>query len=372
MMTSFLDHDADTGKRQQPLVAHAGVPIRSRGLLGNAAHPLPANGRERDAAPAGAARLSGCVLIVAGRRHVARLADAVQRDKGAGCAVFTLDSAAPGLPSGLSVEQALCFVSEGIIRDIVIAHGHFGAQAQEAFLAPFLTLDVAIHETVGVHGGGLGGTSLYCGVPVTTLQRPALSDAQRRLKRACDLTVSFALLLVLWPLMTLIATGVALESPGPVLFRQQRRGYNGRSFEILKFRSMHVHSGTDGIAQARRHDPRTTRLGRFLRRSSLDELPQLFNVLNGDMSLVGPRPHAVEHDIAYGKIIPRYARRQRVQPGITGLAQIRGHRGETATPDQMARRIECDLQYIERWSFLGDIRILAVTAFVGFFHDNAY
>ncbi|WP_277189696.1 undecaprenyl-phosphate glucose phosphotransferase [Caballeronia sp. BR00000012568055] len=175
------------------------------------------------------------------------------------------------------------------------------------------------------------------------------------------------------PLLIAIALAVKLSSPGPVLFRQRRRGANGKPFGIYKFRTMREHASSGGtLAQATRNDPRVTRLGAFLRRTSLDELPQFFNVLCGDMSIVGPRPHAIEHDALYQDIVDDYIHRYRIKPGITGWAQINGLRGETDSIDKMQQRVEADLYYLSNWSFALDIRIVFATIVRGFVHRNAY
>jgi undecaprenyl-phosphate galactose phosphotransferase/putative colanic acid biosynthesis UDP-glucose lipid carrier transferase len=156
---------------------------------------------------------------------------------------------------------------------------------------------------------------------------------------------------------------IKLDSKGPVFFTQTRNGFNGRSFRIFKFRTMHVLEDGPVIRQATPNDPRVTRLGRWLRRNSIDELPQLLNVLQGKMSLVGPRPHAVAHNNEYGDIVANYAFRHHVKPGITGWAQVRGYRGETPTVELMAQRVELDLWYINNWSIWLDIWILTQTLF---------
>jgi putative colanic acid biosysnthesis UDP-glucose lipid carrier transferase len=180
--------------------------------------------------------------------------------------------------------------------------------------------------------------------------------------------VAFAL-----PIMGLIAVCVKLDSPGPVLFKQQRFGLNKRPFDLYKFRSMRCEAGADpSVPQARHNDPRVTRVGRFLRRASLDELPQLFNVLKGDMSLVGPRPHATLHDEKFALLIESYLARHRVMPGITGWAQVHGLRGETDALEKMERRVEYDLYYIKHWSLLLDLRILGKTLVVVLARRNAY
>ncbi len=180
-------------------------------------------------------------------------------------------------------------------------------------------------------------------------------------------------LVALCPLLLMIALAVKASSRGPVLFTQRRRGRLGCVFIIYKFRTMHVHSRDDGaLIQATRHDARVTGLGRWLRRTSLDELPQLFNVLKGEMSVVGPRPHAVEHDDFYEPLIPGYSERQSVKPGITGWAQIHGLRGETEHVEKMAARVEFDLYYVRHWSILLDMQIIARTVLGGLAARNAY
>lgn len=192
-----------------------------------------------------------------------------------------------------------------------------------------------------------------------------LSDEGALLKRFEDMAIAGAALLVLGPLMALAALAIKLDSPGPVLFRQPRFGLNNQVIEVLKFRTMHV-AGCDrsGAARTVRGDPRVTRLGRILRRSSIDELPQLFNVLAGEMSIVGPRAHAVAMrvgDALFGEAVRDYPARHRVRPGITGLAQVNGYRGEVDTLEKAIRRTELDLHYVENWSIWLDLRILLRT-----------
>jgi undecaprenyl-phosphate galactose phosphotransferase/putative colanic acid biosynthesis UDP-glucose lipid carrier transferase len=165
---------------------------------------------------------------------------------------------------------------------------------------------------------------------------------------------------------------IKLESRGPLIFRQQRKGFNGREFPILKFRTMKVLENGRAIPQARRNDARVTRVGRMLRATSIDELPQLINVLRGHMSLVGPRPHAVAHDDEYTELIANYAFRQHVRPGLTGWAQVNGLRGETSRLELMERRLNCDLWYIRNWSFWLDQKILVLTCFEVVRGRNAY
>lgn len=192
------------------------------------------------------------------------------------------------------------------------------------------------------------------------------------LKRAFDLAVAAVILLVLAPVLGLVAVAVTLDSPGPILFRQRRTGLNGRTFTIYKFRSMTVEEDDHAVAHAIKNDPRVTRVGAFIRETSLDELPQLFNVLKGDMAIVGPRPHALAHDAYYGSLLPRYAERFAVRPGVTGLAQVRGHRGGINTLDCMVRRIEADVSYATTRSFFGDLAIILRTVPLVVKRINAY
>jgi Undecaprenyl-phosphate glucose phosphotransferase len=200
------------------------------------------------------------------------------------------------------------------------------------------------------------------GVVSFEVQRPPLTAGERAAKRAFDVVAATAGLLVFAPLLLAVSIAVWIESPGPVLFRQTRGGFNGRAFHILKFRTMRVMEDGPTIIQATSNDHRLTRIGPLLRRSCVDELPQLINVLRGDMSLVGPRPHALAHDVQYSRLISNYPYRHHVRPGITGWAQVNGFRGETPTLDKMRQRVELDLWYATNWSFWLDLRIVFRTA----------
>ncbi len=192
--------------------------------------------------------------------------------------------------------------------------------------------------------------------------RPPLGLYERGLKRAFDVIFSVTALTAMLPICLIVAIAIKLDSPGPVFFLQSRKGYSGRSFRIVKFRSMSVMEDAADIRQATRNDPRVTRVGAFIRSSSIDELPQFWNVLKGDMSVVGPRPHALAHDNLYGALIAQYASRRHVKPGLTGWAQINGHRGETPTIEKMADRVRHDIWYINNWSLWLDLRIVLSTA----------
>jgi len=204
------------------------------------------------------------------------------------------------------------------------------------------------------------------GVPLISLNESPLTSSRLStiLKDIMDRLVASIALVVLSPLLLLIAAAVKLSSPGPVLFKQQRHGWDGKIIKVWKFRSMKMHTEQQGeIKQASKADDRITAVGKFIRRTSIDELPQLINVLQGRMSLVGPRPHAVAHNHFYSKKINAYLCRHRIKPGITGLAQISGCRGETQTIDKMEKRVEFDLEYINNWSLWLDIKILIKTPF---------
>lgn len=204
------------------------------------------------------------------------------------------------------------------------------------------------------------------------VQRTPLSAVERLAKRLLDVAVAAASLLLLAPLLLVAAIAVKLESRGPVIFRQRRHGFNGKSFMIYKLRTMKVLEDGASVVQATEKDPRVTRVGRVLRQTSIDELPQLVNVLQGHMSMVGPRPHALVHDHEYGKMIANYAFRHHVKPGITGWAQVKGYRGGTPRLELMERRIALDLWYIDNWSLLLDIGIIFRTFLELIRSRNAY
>jgi exopolysaccharide biosynthesis polyprenyl glycosylphosphotransferase len=191
-------------------------------------------------------------------------------------------------------------------------------------------------------------------------------------KRTLDLAIAIPALIVLSPLLLLIAAAIRLDSSGPVLFRQRRHGLEGRLFSVVKFRSMSVLEDGDTIRQATLNDSRVTRVGRFLRASSLDELPQLFNVIAGEMSIIGPRPHARAHDELYAKQIECYTQRQQMKPGITGWAQVHGLRGETPTLESMRARVDYDLWYVANANIALDFEILFRTVLEVLRHRNAY
>jgi putative colanic acid biosynthesis UDP-glucose lipid carrier transferase len=210
------------------------------------------------------------------------------------------------------------------------------------------------------------------GLPVHTLAASPMQGANRLLKAAEDRVLAALILVLISPVLLLVALAVRCSSAGPILFKQQRHGWNGKTIEVWKFRTMTVQAKADGLTLVTRGDPRVTSVGAFLRRTSLDELPQFFNVLQGRMSIVGPRPHPIEINEAYADRVDRYMLRHKVKPGITGWAQINGLRGALDTPDKMERRVQHDLFYIEHWSIWFDLHIVLLTIFKGFVHENAY
>jgi undecaprenyl-phosphate galactose phosphotransferase/putative colanic acid biosynthesis UDP-glucose lipid carrier transferase len=204
------------------------------------------------------------------------------------------------------------------------------------------------------------------------IQRAPLSAVERVVKRAMDILVAGTALAALLPIFVLTAIAIKLDSEGVVIFRQRRKGFNGKEFVMLKFRTMRVQEDGPVVVQATREDPRVTSLGRFLRAASIDELPQLLNVLRGEMSLIGPRPHALAHDSYFEKILEGYAFRHHVKPGLTGWAQCNGSRGATPTVEDIAERVKLDLWYVNNWSLWLDVQIVIKTFFEVARKRNAY
>ena len=232
-----------------------------------------------------------------------------------------------------------------------------------------LDTNVNIHWAPNIFALNLINHSVkeLAGIPILTLSETPLIGTHLLSKAIEDKVIATIAIILLSPIFLITAIAIKLESPGPVFFRQARTGWDGREFKIWKFRSMHLQpSDSDKVEQATRDDPRVTRVGRFIRRTSIDELPQLLNVLTGQMSLVGPRPHAVQHNVEYSKRISDYLTRHRIKPGITGLAQVRGYRGETKELSQMEKRVQSDLEYINNWSIAFDLSIMVRTLFALF------
>jgi putative colanic acid biosysnthesis UDP-glucose lipid carrier transferase len=263
------------------------------------------------------------------------------------------------------------------VDDVIVAVPWSQPERLAACLDVFKPLTVDVHlfpddATPFV----VGGTDLVAGVPLARLRNRPLVGVAAALKAMEDRLLGAILLVLAAPVLLAVAVAIKLDSPGPVLFRQKRCGYDNQPFTCLKFRSMRARPKDapeeEIVTQATREDARITRVGRFIRRTSLDELPQLFNVVGGSMSLVGPRPHALSHHDTYSQLVDDYRCRHRMKPGITGWAQVNGYRGETATVDLMRKRVLHDLWYIDHWSLGLDLAILARTPLACLKGTNAY
>ncbi|MCH6591385.1 MAG: undecaprenyl-phosphate glucose phosphotransferase, partial [Proteobacteria bacterium] len=280
-----------------------------------------------------------------------------------------------GQPVLGTLDDLLEFAREHRVDDIIIT---LPWSADERLFGIINRLmELPVHVRLGSDLVGFmyprGASSFIGGVPMLDVVAQPLAGWKYVVKALEDRILAAILVILSAPLMVIISAAIKLESKGPVLFHQPRYGFNNKVFPVYKFRTMHHdRPPEDGVPQARRDDPRVTRVGAFLRRTSLDELPQLFNVLQGTMSLVGPRPHAVVHNEEYAAIIAGYFGRHRVKPGITGWAQVNGLRGETDTPEKMEARVEYDIYYIENWSLLFDLQILVMTVYVVCTLRNAY
>ncbi|WP_434677267.1 undecaprenyl-phosphate glucose phosphotransferase [Pseudomonas sp. R1-18] len=285
-----------------------------------------------------------------------------------------LDAAGQRIPVLGDLQQLVIDAREGRIDKVYITLA-FSAEPHlrelitglsDTTASVYLIPDVFMFELLHARSESINGLA-----SISIFDSP-MDGAWSLVKRAEDIVLSSIILLLIAVPLVLIAIAIKLTSPGPVLFRQRRYGLDGRPIEVWKFRSMTVQENGAEVRQATRNDARVTPLGSFLRRTSLDELPQFFNVLRGEMSIVGPRPHAVAHNEQYRKQVSGYMLRHKVKPGITGWAQINGWRGETDTLDKMRKRVEFDLEYIEHWSIWLDLKIILLTLFKGFLNKNAF
>ncbi|MEQ1615855.1 MAG: exopolysaccharide biosynthesis polyprenyl glycosylphosphotransferase [Hyphomicrobiaceae bacterium] len=272
------------------------------------------------------------------------------------------------------LERAVVSARAHEIDGIVLLSDWSHAGFVDACVAAFTLLPVSIHLDAGRLAERFSGIRIERVGPVAafSLTEVPMGTLQSLGKRAFDILTAAVALVVLSGLFAVIAALIKWDSPGPVFFRQRRLGYNQREFRIFKFRSMSVQDDGDHVKQAIRNDPRVTRIGGILRRYNLDELPQLINVLKGEMSIVGPRPHAIAHDRLFEKRIEMYPRRLNVRPGITGWAQVHGLRGATDTDDKMAARVEHDLYYIDNWSLALDLYIVILTVVSPKAYRNAF
>jgi len=260
------------------------------------------------------------------------------------------------------------------VRDVFITLPLTSQPRIQRLLESLQNTTASIHFVPDIFGVSViqGRLEDMGGIPVVGLMVEPFTGINGFVKRVSDVGMAAALLVAAAPLMLLVAIGVKLSSPGPVIFRQRRTGLDGEIIDVYKFRSMRTQDDGPVVVQATRGDARITPFGAFIRRTSLDELPQIVNVLQGRMSLVGPRPHAVAHNEQYRKLVKAYMARHKVKPGITGWAQVNGLRGETETVDKMAARIEYDLEYLRNWSLGLDLLIIARTVRLVFFDRGAY
>lgn len=283
------------------------------------------------------------------------------------------DAGAGFRPAGTLSDLELA-ARNGQIDDIVIALPRSSKEMMSGLINRLSLLPVTLAICPNVHWlDHTGGDIVRIGgAPLLTLYRRPLEGWGGVLKTIEDYAVGVPAFVLLSPLMLAIAVAIKLEGKGPILFKQQRHGFNHKVFRIYKFRTMTVAEDGDDIIQATRHDPRVTRLGAFLRRYSLDELPQILNVLKGDMSLVGPRPHALAHNHQYAQTVQNYSGRHKMKPGMTGWAQVNGWRGETSEREHMAQRVKYDLEYIDNWSLWFDFKIMVLTFAAVLFPKNAH
>jgi putative colanic acid biosynthesis UDP-glucose lipid carrier transferase len=328
-----------------------------------------------------AERLRANVAIYGAGSEARELFEIIEREPGVRFAGLFEDRSAGrvdvhGLEITGSTSELAALVARGLIDEVIIALPRSASDRMHSIADRLreLPVDVRVSSVEGTEFGGSGEASLSALGPAVLRQihRRAIRDWDVMLKAGLDRLVAMAALVALSPLFAIVGAAIRLESRGPVFFRQQRHGVCGETIVVWKFRTMRVMEDGAVVRQASKDDQRVTKVGRLLRRTSLDELPQLINVLLGNMAIVGPRPHAIAHNEHYGAIIRVYGRRAQVRPGITGWAQVNGYRGETRSPDEMAARIEHDLWYIANWSLWFDIKIILLTPIYGFVHKNAY
>jgi len=284
------------------------------------------------------------------------------------------DEAEMPVPILGDIDDVIAVVRANNVRTVYIAVSLDNSHLVETLYLKLANENIDIHWVPNIFTMDLINHSVkeMAGLPLLTLSESPLIGNHLMFKAIEDRVLALIVLILLSPLMLIVAILIKLDSPGPAFFRQSRTGWNGKEFHIWKFRSMKLHQESNGeVKQATKDDDRITRIGRFIRKTSIDELPQLFNVLSGKMSMVGPRPHAIAHNSDYDKRIRAYMTRHRIKPGITGLAQVNGYRGETDTLEKMKKRVEYDMQYINNWSFWLDMKILLKTI-PALLRDEAY
>jgi Undecaprenyl-phosphate glucose phosphotransferase len=315
------------------------------------------------------------ILVEAGRSDVAMQLQRFERYGHRVSRLFFLpDAMKPPEHTSAVLDALIRHVREQHVDEILVLSSWGRFAGMERLEATLRTVPVPVKLIADPElARALACTACDVGAARAIVLKPAaLNRSQSFFKRTFDVIASGLLLILLTPVFAIVALMIRLDSRGPVFFRQWRGGYNGRKFRIYKFRTMRVQEEGATIRQACKADPRVTRVGRVLRSSSIDELPQLINVLMGNMSMVGPRPHATAHDIAYASLIEPYPARHNVKPGITGWAQVNGCRGETAEIRQMQKRIDHDLSYIQQWSLFFDLWIMLMTVREVLFPRNAH
>jgi len=267
------------------------------------------------------------------------------------------------------------FISKNDIKELWIAIPLKSEERVKEILHNLRHLSISIRFIPNIFGFRLlnQNVSEIAGIPVLQLNGSPIHGMNRLLKEIEDKLIATIIIILISPILLVVAIAIKLESKGPVIFKQIRNGWDGKEINVYKFRSMFVHAEEGNkITQASKNDKRITKVGAFIRKTSLDELPQFLNVLQGRMSIVGPRPHVVSQNEEYKDQVDHYMQRHRVKPGITGWAQVNGFRGETDTLEKMSKRVEFDLYYIENWSVWFDIKIIILTVFKGFINENAY
>ena len=318
------------------------------------------------------------IAIVGATEAGRRFAD-IMRDPEKAASIVGIYAAGPeeadaGVRLAGNLQDLEVAARNGMIDDIVIASPRASKEAMTALINRLALLPVTLTICPNIHWLDHHGGEVVRigGAPMLTLYRRPLEGWGGVLKTIEDYAIGLPAFLILSPLMLAIAVAIKLEGKGPILFTQQRHGFNHKVFRIYKFRTMTVAEDGDTVIQAKQHDPRVTKLGAILRRYSLDELPQILNVLMGDMSLVGPRPHALAHNHQYAQTVQNYSGRHKMKPGMTGWAQVNGWRGETSEREHMAERVRFDLEYIDNWSLWFDFKIIVLTFAAVLFPKNAH
>lgn len=318
------------------------------------------------------------VLLIGQGDFVTSLYENINSDLSSGFYVTTaLDLKLQGIPqsnmSFANLEDMVAYAEKNLIREVWVCLSLRDAQFLDELLFAFRHSTANIRFVPDMSGFRLLNhkVSYMAGVSTLDLSSSPLDGFNGLLKRVEDIVIALGIIILVLPFSIPIAIAVRLSGPGPIIFKQLRLGADGKPINIYKFRSMKTHVDSE-VKQAVKDDDRVTKVGAFLRRTSLDELPQFYNVLQGRMSVVGPRPHAISHNEHYKELVESYMQRHRVKPGITGWAQVNGLRGETRTLDKMEKRVELDLYYIDNWSLVFDIKIILLTVFKIFSDENAY